>query len=105
MLAALARTYALSGRREDALRLLSKIGRNAKQRYISPYSLASVYAGLGDKPHAFDLLTRAGRERSSDLMYLRHDPGFANLHDDPRFAELARQIGFPAEVSGPSRFN
>ncbi len=105
MLAALARTYALSGRREDALRLLSKIERNAKQRYISPYSLASVYAGLGDKPHAFDLLARAGRERSSDLMYLRHDPGFANLHDDPRFAELARQIGFPAEVSGPSRFN
>jgi hypothetical protein len=31
-------------------------------------------------------------------MYLRHDPGFDNLHDDPRFAQLESRIGFPAEI-------
>ncbi len=97
MSAAVAWIYAVSGRRKEARRLLSKLQRDADHQYVSPYSLAKVYAGLGDKSHAFDLLQKAVAERSSDLMYLRHDPGCDNLHDDPRFAELEREIGFPAE--------
>jgi TolB-like protein/DNA-binding winged helix-turn-helix (wHTH) protein/Tfp pilus assembly protein PilF len=105
MLAALARTYALAGQREDALRLLSIVEQHKKQRYISPYSLATIYAGLGDKGRAFDLLAKATRERSSDLMYLRHEPGLENLHEDPRFAELVSKIGFPPEANGRSQIN
>ena len=99
MLAGVAWIYALSGRRQDARRLLLKLQRDAKGQYVSPCGLAKIYAALGEKSQAFELLQKAVAERSSDLMYLRHDAGFDTLHDDPRFAQLERQIGFPAEIS------
>jgi TolB-like protein/DNA-binding winged helix-turn-helix (wHTH) protein/Tfp pilus assembly protein PilF len=97
MLAAVGWIYAVSGRRREARRLLSELEHDAKRRYVSPFSLAKVYAALGDKSHAFDFLQRAMVERSSDLMYLRHDPAFDTLHGDARFAQLEKRIGFPAE--------
>ncbi len=96
--AAVAWIYAMSGRRQDARRLLSKLEGEANRKYVSPCSLAKIYAALGEKSQAFELLQKAAAERSSDLMYLRHDAGFDTLRDDPRFAELERQIGFPAET-------
>jgi TolB-like protein/DNA-binding winged helix-turn-helix (wHTH) protein/Tfp pilus assembly protein PilF len=98
MLAALGWIYAVTGRRKEARHLLSKLQHDAGHKYVSPFSLAKIYAALGDKSQAFDLLQKAVAERSSDLMYLRHDPGFDNLHDDPRFAELESKIGFPVEI-------
>jgi len=99
MSAALAWIYAVTGRRDEARHLLSRLQRDAAHQYVSPFSLAKVYAALGDKSRAFDLLQKAMAERSSDLMYLRHDPGFDHLHDDPRFAQLEGKLGFPAEIS------
>jgi TolB-like protein/DNA-binding winged helix-turn-helix (wHTH) protein/Tfp pilus assembly protein PilF len=98
MSAAVGWIYAVSGRRQDARKLLSKLQHDADHQYVSPFSLAKIYAALGDKSHAFDLLQKAVAERSSDLMYLRHDPGFDNLHDDPRFTQLEEKIGFPPEI-------
>ncbi len=97
MTAELARAYALSGRRQDAYRLISALQKQSKSRYASPYSLAKAYSGLTNKQRAFTLLHQAMVERSSDLMYLRHDPGLENLHDDVRFSEIIQSIGFPAE--------
>ena len=98
MSAAVAWIYAVSGRRADGRALLAKLQRDASHQYVSPFSLAKIYAALGDKSRAFEWLQKAVTERSSDLMYLRHDPGFDNLHDDPRFAQLEGRIGFPAEA-------
>jgi TolB-like protein/DNA-binding winged helix-turn-helix (wHTH) protein/Flp pilus assembly protein TadD len=97
--------YAVSGRRQDARRLLSKLQHDANRKYVSPCSLAKIYAALGDKSRAFDLLQKAVAEHSSDLMYLRHDAGFDSLHDDPRFVDLERQIGFPAESPPDARIH
>ena len=101
MSAAVAWIYAVSGRRNEARHLLTKLQHDSEHRYVSPFSLAKIYSALGDKSHAFELLQKAMAERSSDLMYLRHDPGFDNLHGDPRFAQLEREIGFPAEAQTP----
>jgi TolB-like protein/DNA-binding winged helix-turn-helix (wHTH) protein/tetratricopeptide (TPR) repeat protein len=100
MSAALARAYALSGRRQEAHELLVKLERQAEHSYVSPYSMSTVYAGLGDIDRAFELLRTALTEHSSDLMFIRHDPGFANLREDLRFKQLVREIGFPTEWSG-----
>ena len=98
MSAAVGWIYAVSGRRKEARLLLLKLQHEADRQYVSPYSLAKIYAALGDKSRAFDSLQRAIAERSSDLMYLRHDPGFDNLHGDARFAQIEGKIGFPAEI-------
>ncbi|MEK6324040.1 MAG: protein kinase [Acidobacteriota bacterium] len=65
----------------------------SKQRYVSPYFIAIDYAYLGEKDLAFEWLETAYQERSSWLTELGVDPVWANLHSDPRFADLLRRVG------------
>jgi hypothetical protein len=54
-----------------------------------------VYSALEENERAVDALERARDEHSFQLMFLRTDPSFDVLHDDPRFLKLVKQIGFP----------
>jgi TolB-like protein/Tfp pilus assembly protein PilF len=56
-------------------------------------AVAFVYAALGDKDKAFDLLDRAVAERQPAALWIKVDPRFAPLHADPRFAVLLHQVG------------
>jgi hypothetical protein len=47
---------------------------------------------LGEKEQAFEWLEKAYEERSSALVYLKVDPSFDSLRDDPRFTDLLRRI-------------
>ena len=67
-----------------------------KNGYYSPYFIAQLYAGLGDKDQAFYWLDTAYRERDG-LINLKTDFTLDPLHSDPRFAELVRKVGFPQE--------
>jgi TolB-like protein/Tfp pilus assembly protein PilF len=49
LLASLGHTYALAGERGQANKVLDELREMSKQRYVSPYLFAVVYAGLGDK--------------------------------------------------------
>jgi TolB-like protein/predicted Ser/Thr protein kinase len=69
--------------------------RNSKAEYASPYSIASLYADLGDKDHAFEWLSTAYQEHDENLTALRTDAAMDSLRGDPRYAELVRKIGFP----------
>jgi len=68
--------------------------RKAKTGFVAPYSIAELYADLGDKDHAFEWLNTAYREHIP-LSDLRTDFPFDSLRSDPRYAELVRKIGFP----------
>ena len=46
MQAALARIFALSGRRPQALEMLRKLESVAKQRYVSPFEFAAIHFAL-----------------------------------------------------------
>jgi len=70
--------------------------RKAKTDYVSPYSIAELYADSGDKDHAFEWLNVAYRERDG-LIALRTDFTFDSLRSDPRYAELVRKVGLPQE--------
>jgi tetratricopeptide (TPR) repeat protein len=69
--------------------------RKARKGYVSPYLIASLYADLGDKDHAFEWLNTTYQEHDSFLRALRIDPLFDSLRSDARYAELVRKIGFP----------
>jgi TolB-like protein/Tfp pilus assembly protein PilF len=95
-LAALAHAYAVIGRRAEAEKILGDFERKAKSGYVSPYMIATIYAGLGDKDRAFELLEKAYQERCWDIAWaLKPDLRIDNLRSDPRFQALLRRVGFP----------
>lgn len=63
------------------------------RRYVSPYTVAAIYTGLGDKGQAFKWLERAFEERDVWLMNLKVDPVFAKLRSDKRFQDLLTRAG------------
>jgi len=44
---------------------------------------------------AFKLLDQAYDERSVDLVLTKVNPRLEPLHDDPRFQQVVKRIGFP----------
>jgi len=93
MIAALGHAYGVSGRRGEALRIIDQLkDLIAQQRYVSPYSIALIYAGLGEKDPAFEWLDRASEERDESYVHLNVDPRLDALRSDPRFSERLRTI-------------
>ena len=94
VLAALGHVYAISGRHAEAQRVVADLQETARRRYVSPYDVATVYAGLGDREQALAWLERAFEDRSGWLAWwLKVDPRFDTLRADPRFHNLLRRIG------------
>jgi tetratricopeptide (TPR) repeat protein len=92
--AALAHAYAALGRRAEAEKILGELERQSQTGYVSPYMIAAIYAGLGNKDRAFEFLEKAYQERSSDLPYfIKADLRIDNLRSDPRFQDLMRHVG------------
>lgn len=87
--------YAVAGRKRDALRIIAEQEKLSRQQYVSPYLIARIYAGLGNKYLAFKWLERGYEERSDQLIRLKTDPTFDSLRSDYRFADLMRRIGLP----------
>jgi tetratricopeptide (TPR) repeat protein len=94
--ASLAHVYAVTGRRTEAEKILRGLERKSKNAYVSPYMVATIYAGLGNKDRALEFLERAYQEKSWDIAWLlKADLRMDNLRSDPRFQELVRRIGYP----------
>ena len=99
MLALLGHAYAVSGKTKEARQVLSDLhdlseSREAEsRRYVSPYTVAAIHAGLGDKDQAFKWLEQANEERDVWLMNLKVDPVFAKLRSDKRFQDLLTRAG------------
>jgi tetratricopeptide (TPR) repeat protein len=91
-LAALGYAYAASGRRSDAIKTLEELNELSKHRYVSPYFVAVIYAGLGEKDTAFTWLDKACETRASYSRFLGVDPSFDGLRSDPRFQNLLRRM-------------
>jgi TolB-like protein/Tfp pilus assembly protein PilF len=93
--ATLGYAYARSGRRGDAQQILAELKGQSRKRYVSPYLIASIYVGLGEKSATLDWLEEAYRQRDIDLPFIRVNPAFDPLRAEPRFASLVRKINHP----------
>ena len=91
-LSALAHTYAVSGQTKLAEGSLAELKAQQKQRYISPYEIAVVYAGLKQTDEAFRYLELAYQDRSWWLVRFRIDPRFDGIRRDPRYQDLLRRM-------------
>jgi TolB-like protein/Flp pilus assembly protein TadD len=92
----LARAYATGGKRDEALRLLSDLKKRSNPGYSYASEIATVYAALGDNGQAMTWLEKGYEERFNPGVLLR--PGFDPLRSDPRFQDLVRRIGLPAQT-------
>ena len=67
------------------MKIIDELKELAKTAYVSPYYIAIVYSGLGDKDQVFAWLDRAFEERSDYIPWLTIDPQLDNLRSDSQF--------------------
>jgi eukaryotic-like serine/threonine-protein kinase len=67
----------------------------SKRSYVSSYSMAQIYARLGDKNKALAALEMALDQRDSNLTYVRVEPAFDEIRSDPRFQKVIQQLNMP----------
>jgi TolB-like protein/DNA-binding winged helix-turn-helix (wHTH) protein/Tfp pilus assembly protein PilF len=91
-IAALARTYAISGRATEARKLLDELMEQSKKRYVSPFYVAIVYAGLGENDQALDWIEKAYKDRSNAIVFAKVDPQLDTLRSAPRFQSLLHRL-------------
>jgi serine/threonine-protein kinase len=92
-IATLGHAYAVSGKKNEALKIIAQLQGQLEQKYVSPYFIALIYTGLGDKEQAFVWLEKAYQQRHPYLVLIKVEPVFDSLRSDPRFADLLRRIG------------
>lgn len=85
---------AITGKQAAARALLDQL-KKTSQRHDFSYYIAIIYAGLGEKDHAFEWLDRAYEERLGEMVDLKNDPQLDSLRSDPRFSKLIERTGFP----------
>jgi Flp pilus assembly protein TadD len=93
--AQLAYALAKSGKQEEARSLLAELLRVASQRHVSPGNIALIYNSLGERDETFSWLERGFEQRDPKMVFLKVEPKWNNLRDDPRFQDLLRRVGLP----------
>jgi TolB-like protein/tetratricopeptide (TPR) repeat protein len=89
--------YAVAGQEAATREVLDKLLTRSKTEYVSPYEIAVIFAGLGDKDRAFEWLEKAYEERATLLVYFRMDPRIWSLRSDARFQGLLDRMNFPKD--------
>jgi TolB-like protein/DNA-binding winged helix-turn-helix (wHTH) protein/Flp pilus assembly protein TadD len=87
----LANAYAVSGKREEAVRILNDLKNRSRAGFSNAPEIAVVCVGLDEKDQAMVWLERAYGERFNPGVLMR--PAFDPLRSDPRFQNLLRRIG------------
>jgi Flp pilus assembly protein TadD len=85
---------AKTGRTSEAREVLSKMEADSRQRYVPPYAMAFIHAGLGDREAVFAWLDKAYAARDVHLIYLPVDAKWDPYRTDRRFEALIARCGF-----------
>ncbi len=92
-LAQLGHVYARIGKTEEAMNILNRFLQLSKDQYVAPYFIGQLYTGLGKTDEAFTWFNRAVDEHANAMEYLRLDPTFDPIRNDPRFTVLMKKVG------------
>jgi TolB-like protein/lipoprotein NlpI len=83
---------ATTGRNAEAEKSLAKLLALANRKYVPPFNIALIYAGLGKDDLMFEWLERGVQDRDVRMTFLR-DPKWDRLRNNARFKEILRQVG------------
>ena len=89
--------YALAkeGKTAEARAELVKLLQLSREGYLPPINIATIYSGLNEREEALKWLERGIEQRDPRMTFLKVEPQWDNLRDDPRFKDLLRRIGLP----------
>ncbi len=91
--ATLACNLAYSGRHDEARALLASLDRKSEEVLVGSYHVALVHAALNEPQKALDRLERAVGDREWWTRFLRAEPRFRHLLQDPRANDLLSRLG------------
>ena len=89
----LGQTYALTERRDEALAVAAEL--EGQLNVWHTWGLAEIYTALGDKDKTFYWLEEGYKQRHAYMPWLKKNPCFNPLHNDPRFEDLAKRLNLP----------
>jgi DNA-binding winged helix-turn-helix (wHTH) protein/tetratricopeptide (TPR) repeat protein len=92
IVAGLGHAHAVSGNREEALKILAALKEQASRLYVSPYEIAVIHAALQENEQAFECLEQACDDHSVWLSWLEVDPRLDTLRADVRFEKLLGSV-------------
>jgi len=95
VLAMLGYAYALAGRKAEAHKVLEDMVQRSKHSFISPYQIAVVCVGLGEKDQAIQWLEKGYKDHDNEVPDAGSFPMFDPLRSDPRFQALLRRMNLP----------
>jgi TolB-like protein/Tfp pilus assembly protein PilF len=102
VLGLLAHAYAFSDDKIEAGKILDQLKQLSKQRYVTGYSFAIVYLGLGDKEEALRWLQKSYQNRAGyDIVSIKVDPFLDPLRGNPHFENLVAKVFAPKNQSSP----
>jgi DNA-binding winged helix-turn-helix (wHTH) protein/lipoprotein NlpI len=82
--------YGVSGKRRQALKILTELEKRSERAYVSPYAVALIHSGLGHKEEALQSLMKTYEDRNEMAGFIKSSPEFDDLRSAERFAELLR---------------
>lgn len=94
ILGALGQTYALSGKEQEARRLLETLSDLTERGYVSSTCFALIHAGLGENARALEWLELACDRHELSIATIYIHPAYDTLRSEPRFKALLQRIGF-----------
>jgi tetratricopeptide (TPR) repeat protein len=87
--------HAVSGDRAKAETTIHQMLELKKKRYVPPYNVALVFAGLGEKEEAIQWLQDAFADRDVHMPFLL-DHKWNGIRPTPQFQELVSRVGLPS---------
>lgn len=90
-----AHLLAITGREQEARRILSELTMMSKGRYVPPYNLAMIHAGLGEHAEAVRELQRGCAERDVHLVFIGVEPLWNVLYNEPGWGDVERCVNLP----------
>ena len=75
--------------------MLEELSKLSTGRYVLPYHLALIHNGLGEEDQALTWLERGFEQRDAKMVFLKVEPKWNNLRNEPRFVDLMKRMNFP----------
>ena len=91
--------YFKTGRKTQSTAFLNELSTKSTKSLVgSPsYFAATLYSAMDDKDKTLQMLQKAYADHEVDMIWLKVDPLFRQLHGDSQFEDLLRKIGYKSD--------